>query len=470
MTRESGSAGSWHLRCITLPLLLTILVLSPCSSFIHHHNTEVTTISTASPVKKNYAVTGHFCRSASISVASTNRVDLGSRQIEPDNDDSYLDFDDAKDAIKNTTSTFSSDFERNIKSAAAAATCGLSSATTRGTAYVKDVGKNIKSVASVTTSGLSSVAKKGSADVLSFADQSIINAKKIAESSTDRIREKSMQAMDVATAKSGDVFDFAEKGIIEISSLSRNGTERLGEVAKWINAQTKSGTEIVGFKAKSLVLKFTGKDEYTFGDITYELIRRIATKEITVQDTILVIKILVALGASIGPLAKALPLTILLEALNLSLEQKVGAQVLDALALSIDNRIIAAFSSDDKVQIGDAVKRTVLTGVLAFTGKAKYESGDIRRVVQKNEEDETNKPARLDVVVDPELQEWDRLFIERCLQSIESDQNVSSSAAKVLDMKISLALEECARLDEYKANNLGEDVVGARDKYLDNFN
>lgn len=452
-----------------LPLVLTVLVLPPCSSFILHHIAKVTTVSKASPVAKINAVTGHICPSASIAVASTNRDDLGSPQIDPKHNDSYIDFDHAKDVIKNTSGTFSGDFERNIKSAAVAATCGLSNATTKGTAYVKEVGKHINSVASVTTSGLSSVAAKGSADVLSFADQAFINAKKIAESSTDRIRVKSMRAMDFAASKSGDVFDFAEKGIVDLNSLSRNGTERLGEVAQWINAQTRSGTEIVGFKAKSLVLKFTGKDEYSFGDITYELIRRIATKEITVQDTFLVIKILVALGASIGPLAKALPLTILLEALNLSLEQKVGAQVLDALALSIDNRIIAAFSSDDKVQIGDAVKRTVLTGVLAFTGKSKYESGDIRRVVQKNEEDGPNKPARLDVVVDPELQEWDRLFIERCLQTLESNQSVSSSDAKDLDMKISLALEECARLDKYKANNLGEGVVGARDKNLDNF-
>ncbi|KAL3782807.1 hypothetical protein HJC23_005697 [Cyclotella cryptica] len=470
MTWDYRSATSWLLPWITLPLVLTISALPPCFSFILHPHIDVTIIPKKSPAAKNYAVPHHICPPTSTSVASTNGDDLGSRKIEADHDDYYLDFDNAKDAVTTPASKFSSDFERNIKSAAVAATCGLSNATTRATALPKDFGNNIKSAASATPSRPSSVAKNGGADALSFASKAIMNAKKIVESSTGSIREKSVLSMDLDTTKSGDVFGFAEKGIFEIQSLSRNGTERLGEVSKWINEQTKSGTEIVSSKAKSLVLQFTGKDEYSFGDITHELIRRIATKEIAVQDTILVIKILVALGASIGPLAKALPLTILLEALNLSLEQKVGAQVLDALALSIDNRIIAAFTQDDKVQIGDAVKRTVLTGVLAFTGKSKYESGDIRRVVQENEEDETTKPARLDLVVDPELQEWDRLFIECCLQNIEQDQNLSSSAAKVLDMKISLALEECAKLDEYKANNLGKGAVGARDKYFDKLN
>jgi hypothetical protein len=134
----------------------------------------------------------------------------------------------------------------------------------------------------------------------------------------------------------------------------------------------------------------------------------------------LLIKILIALGASIGPLAKALPLTILLEALNVSLEQKVGGQVLETLALAIDSRIIAAFSSDDKVQIGDALKRTVLSGVLAFTGKKSYESGDIvQRVVQQKEETETDETTQqLKLVMNPELQELDRLFVEHCLQNI----------------------------------------------------
>jgi hypothetical protein len=153
-----------------------------------------------------------------------------------------------------------------------------------------------------------------------------------------------------------------------------------------------------------------------------------------------------------------LPLTVLLEALNVSLEQKIGGKVLEALALSIDNRIVAAFSSDDKVQLGDAVKRTVLTGVLAFTGKSKYESGDIQRVIE-NSEEESDNPAQLDLYINSELQEWDRLFVERC---IESAQAQSSSEAKALDIKISLALEECAKLEENRVKK----GIGARDEYF----
>jgi hypothetical protein len=52
--------------------------------------------------------------------------------------------------------------------------------------------------------------------------------------------------------------------------------EKVREVAKWIDAQAKSSTEFISFKAKAFVLKFTGKDDCNFGDITNELIRRTA--------------------------------------------------------------------------------------------------------------------------------------------------------------------------------------------------
>ena len=382
---------------------------------------------------------------------------MGSQDNKRDGD-SYLKFEQAKDALQNIASTISSEVAS-----------GVSSVARRGSVDVKKAKKSMKSVASAASSEFSSAAKRGSADVLTVADNAISSAKKVAELSTDGFRETSLRATELATRGTDEVFQFAEQGFTEIQLLSRNGTEKVGEVAKWIDAQAKSSTEFVSFKAKALVLKFTGKEDYNFGDITNELIRRIAQKEIATQDTILLIKILIALGASIGPLAKALPLTILLEALNVSLEQKVGGQVLETLALAIDSRIIAAFSSDDKVQIGDALKRTVLSGVLAFTGKKSYESGDIvQRVVQQKEETETDETTQqLKLVMNPELQEWDRLFVERCLQNIESTQSESPVNAQILDMKISSALEVCADLEKDKTNSQGKGIMGARDRYFD---
>jgi hypothetical protein len=273
------------------------------------------------------------------------------------------------------------------------------------------------------------------------------------------LRNTSFLAAEFATKGTGDLIRLTEQGIYDLQTLTKNGTDQVGAVATWIDTQAKSGSELVSSKAKSLVLNFTGKEQYNFGDISNELVRRIATKEIAIQDTILVIKLLVALGASIGPLAKMLPLTVLLEALNVSLEQKIGGKVLEALALTIDSRIVAAFSSDEKLQLGDAVKRTVLSGVLAFTGKSKYESGDIQRVIEQSEENELN-PSQLDLKVNSELQEWDRQFVQRC---IESAQTPTSSDAKALDIKISLALEECAKLEEL---NRAKKSIGATNNYF----
>jgi hypothetical protein len=204
------------------------------------------------------------------------------------------------------------------------------------------------------------------------------------------------------------------------------------------------------------------------------------------QDTILLLKILLAVGASFGPLAKALPFTVLLEALNVSLEQKVGGKVLEALALSLDDRLAVAFTSDDRVQLGDAVKRSLLSGILAFTGKKKYEAGDIKRKVVEQVQGEkeieatvenisnvfsgpaagtstvaANKPIqkRLNLQIDAAFEEWDKVFRESCTEEelsliySESDDDSSSVgmyekykqsqiSAKRMDIKIVSELEE----------------------------
>ena len=368
----------------------------------------------------------------SLTPSSSPNSDSGSKTP----DDSYLDFEQTPDILKNAATSFTGEVRKNIQSAAGLASSGFSSVATRGSSDVNDLEKNIKNAAQMATSSFSSLAKRGSEEVVTFTD----NAKKVAETST------------------GDLLRLAEQGILDLQSLSKNGTEKVGEVANWIEDQAKTGSKKVSSKAKSLVLEFTKKETYDFGDITNELIRRIAQKEISIQDTILVIKLLVALGASIGPLAKVLPLTVLMEALNVSLEAKIGGKVLETLATSIDSRIVAAFSSDDKLQLGDAVKRTVLSGVLAFTGKANYEGGDIQRMIEKSEQ-ETDQPVQLDLKMNAELQEWDRLFGERCIVSTKSP---SSSDAKDLDIKISLALEECAKLEGKHIRK----SIGATDDYF----
>ena len=48
---------------------------------------------------------------------------------------------------------------------------------------------------------------------------------------------------------------------------------------------------MVGSKAKTLVLNFTGRREYRFGDVTKELIHRVVSQEITMRDWILLLKV-----------------------------------------------------------------------------------------------------------------------------------------------------------------------------------
>lgn len=130
--------------------------------------------------------------------------------------------------------------------------------------------------------------------------------------------------------------------------------------------------------------------------------------------------------------------------MNISLETKVGGTIVEVLSKTLDNRLVAAiFTTDDKSLIGDVIKRSVLNGVLDFTGKTQYESGDIQRaVIQQVGQDEdctdSSSSKKLSLDIDSEFEEWDRLFVEK----IETEEYIGTQA-KIMDMKIALALEEC---------------------------
>lgn len=117
----------------------------------------------------------------------------------------------------------------------------------------------------------------------------------------------------------------------------------------------------------------------------------------------------------------------------------MGGKILEVLSKTLDSRLVAAlFTPDDKSLIGDVIKRSVLSGVLEFTGKSNYESGDIQRAVQRGQEGDCTDSMQLNLDIDSEFEEWDRLFVEK----IESEEYVGAQA-KIMDMKIALALEEC---------------------------
>ncbi len=305
-----------------------------------------------------------------------------------------------------------------------------------------------------------SVVKSASSGLASTAGETANAAKRLTTSFQTNAQSLANRSRIDLKLGSHRVRKIAKRSARDISGLAEKGGSDIGQVAQWIDAQAKSGTRMMSSKAKSLVLNFTGKSKYKFGDITKELIRRIASREVTIQDTILVMKVLIAIGASFAPFAKTLPFAVLLNALNVSLEQKVGAEVLNALALALDERLVAAFTSDDKFRIGDAVKQSLLTGILAFTGKEKYEKGDIQQRVaeqvrvSETEGKEEEDNSHLDLRLDSEFENWDRLFVEAC-SSLENNElcpagsesllmeNGDEDAAKIMDMKIAIALEEC---------------------------
>ena len=197
----------------------------------------------------------------------------------------------------------------------------------------------------------------------------------------------------------------------------KKGTERNSkEVIRWIDNQAKNGTSIVGTKTKSMILQFTNKTSYEFGDVSKEILRRLTSQDNSIQDTIVLLKLFVTISASITPLAKVLPIAILLDALNFSLEKKIGGELLQVLASSLDERFTAAiFTSDDTFALGDFAKRSVINAISKFTGKEQYESGDIKNAVEQQMNDNNYDIPKLEFKLDgsnSEFEQWDKAFIQ----------------------------------------------------------
>lgn len=284
----------------------------------------------------------------------------------------------------------------------------------------KKGGSDVTSAVGATSARLSELAERGGSDVLSIASSAVTGLKGV-----------------------------AERGASDVASVANTTTYNAGEVVRWIDVQAKDGASVANNATKSLVLGFTGKPEYQVGDISKELLRRAATADL--NDIMLLLKISLAVGASIGPLAKALPISVLLEMLNVSLERQIGGKFLEVLAATLDDRFSAAFNNDDKFQLGDAVKRSATSAILKFTGKSSYKAGDIERAVvaEENKREitrgtpgECDAPAinTLDLRVSPEFECWDEKFREAHPEGLASFADTGTNP-KALDMKIAMELE-----------------------------
>lgn len=355
-------------------------------------------------------------------------------------------------SVSSSIGSVTSKGANDIKTITRSVSSGIGSVTTKGTNEIKSITRSVSSgigsVAKLGTSSLTNEVEKRSSEIQSVARTASSGLESVAKKGAKDFRITTFTAGRVVKRGTKDAINAAGRGVEGTGKLAIGLAERTvsdtGKVASWIDSQAKAGTEAVTSSTKRAVLNFTGKQSYEFGDVSKETVRRIAAGEVNMQDFILLLKILIAIGATIGPLAELLPFTFILEALNISIEQKVGGKVIEVIAKALDSRIVGAlFTSDDKNLIGDVAKRSLLSGILSFTGKQNYESGDIQRAVLQHENEDHSEEKTLNIDVS-EFAEWDNLFIEKLGAEIDEAVSIDPEeldAAKEMDMKIALALE-----------------------------
>ena len=137
------------------------------------------------------------------------------------------------------------------------------------------------------------------------------------------------------------------------------------------------------------------------------------------------------MGASLTPIARLLPVKVLLEILNVGLAQDVGSKVLGGVAKTLDERFKSAITGDAKYQLGDLTKKQLTNAVAKFTGKDSYSFGDISqavaaRLVEMDTDSNitgsisgsskataaTGKVLLEELSNNDALAEWDRKFLE----------------------------------------------------------
>lgn len=72
------------------------------------------------------------------------------------------------------------------------------------------------------------------------------------------------------------------------------------EIITWLHPFSRW----VDSKIKVEVNKFTSKDDYQFGDMTKEIMKRVASGKYTLDDLFILLKALAMIGASLSPVGK----------------------------------------------------------------------------------------------------------------------------------------------------------------------
>ena len=196
-----------------------------------------------------------------------------------------------------------------------------------------------------------------------------------------------------------------------VKSLTGKESYEFGDLSRFLDS-----------KAKETVTKFTNKDDYKFGDITKEIVRRLVDGEYSRDDLLLLLKIAATIGINMQPVAQILPIKVLLDLLNLSLEasvaQTVSEKVISSISNEIDARMKEMVTGDRNYQIGDLTKRAVAR----WTGK-EYEFGDVTKTILRRIDDREennihedkvglNSSLELDEAEESAIEAWDKEFLE----------------------------------------------------------
>ena len=145
------------------------------------------------------------------------------------------------------------------------------------------------------TSGFASAAQRGSSDIQKISDTAKSSVEWAAKKGTKDMKKTTLRAQKAVKNTTGGLANagghLSEMHFFQVDFSPYAPKIKAEEVTRWIDSQAKSGSEIVGSKTKTLILNFTGKNEYRFGDVTKEVIHRVASQEIDVRDWILLLKV-----------------------------------------------------------------------------------------------------------------------------------------------------------------------------------
>lgn len=223
-----------------------------------------------------------------------------------------------------------------------------------------------------------------------------------------------------------DKYKFGDLTRNFIRKVSKNEKYELGDAMRSIDKTIKqsvakaSGKEDYQFGDLSRLLDkaikdkanaFTGNEEYAVGDISKEILRRVASRDYSLEDIILLLKILLALGSGLSPVASFLPAKLLIELLDYSILGDLSNKIIEAASKELDRRFKKSITGDENYQLGDLSKKAIMK----YIGKETYSLGDITRKALEDKKASNAKQLLKDIntnLTKEELALWDAKFLE----------------------------------------------------------